>query len=780
MRSKTEILLGALVLTAGIPGAALAQQSSGRDADSAADDMQDRPFDEIVVTAQKRSELLSDVPLSITAISGDQLLRQGVSSPDDLTKVVPGFSFQKSAFGVPVYSIRGIGFSDPALAGTPAVSVYIDQAPLPFSAMTRGAALDLERVEALKGPQGTLFGQNSTGGAINYIAAKPTTEVAAGFDLDYGRFNEINAQAFLSGSITPNLRSRIAVRMESRDDWQRGFELNDRLLGQGPVELGERRFYNGRYSLDWTPSSDVSLLFTASGWIDQSDTQAQQFGGFAPSTPRNAFNGATFAGYAGQVPVPRNSRIAGWNGDTDYGRDDSFYQLSLRGEVDLSEVASLTSISAYSRFRERSVTDVDGVAFRDQEVNLNADIESFFQELRLAIALERFDFTFGANYSTDETSEILISRQMATNNGFGPRRWSGVENRSFSDIETVAAFAGVDFHVTEQLTLQLSGRYTSQERAFAGCLADTGRGDLAAAFGFTFNIPTTPGNCVTTSAATGRLLPIVEVDLNEDNISWRGSINWKPSEDTLIYANLTRGYKAGSFPLLPAAVDTQFNPATQESVLAYEAGFKTSIFGRRMQLSGAVFYYDYTDKQNAGSISILGTTLRNLVNIPESRIYGAELETTIRPFDGLRLSGGVTYVNSRVQSDPVGPRDPFGRATTFIGEPFPNTPKWQASGDAEYRFGVGGDVEAFFGGSFSYRSATQPAFGESPELAIEGYTLVDLRAGIETDEGLRVQVWGKNVFNTYYRLNGLRQIDSISFYTGMPATYGITFGYRFR
>src|SRR5712671_6528265 len=140
--------------------------------------------------AEKRTERLADVPLSITAATGDQLVKQGVNEPADLEKVVPGFTYRLSQNGTPVFQIRGVGFYDEQVAVAPAVTIYVDQVPLPYGRMTECSSLDIERVEVLKGPQGTLFGQNATGGAVNYIAAKPTNSFAAGGDLAYGRFNE--------------------------------------------------------------------------------------------------------------------------------------------------------------------------------------------------------------------------------------------------------------------------------------------------------------------------------------------------------------------------------------------------------------------------------------------------------------------------------------------------------------------------------------------------------------------------------------------------------------
>src|SRR6267154_4843890 len=217
-----------------------------RAADSAAGAAEEtNQLEEVVVTAEKRSERATDVPMSITAVTAEQLEKQGVVSVADLTKIVPGFTFQPSDYGTPIYSIRGIGFKDVAVAVAPTVSVYLDQVPLAYSAMTSGAAFDLERLEVLKGPQGTLFGQNSTGGAMNFIAAKPTDHLEAGADATYGRFNEADSQGFLSGPLSDTVTARLAVRTEQRDAWQQS-ETRD-------AQLGVRNFSTVGLLIDWKP-----------------------------------------------------------------------------------------------------------------------------------------------------------------------------------------------------------------------------------------------------------------------------------------------------------------------------------------------------------------------------------------------------------------------------------------------------------------------------------------------------------------------------------------------
>ena len=166
---------------------------------------------DIVVTANKREQNLNDVGLSVTAIGGEALAERRITSVQDIAAAVPGLKFAESGAGTPIYTLRGIGFNEESLGVYPSVSVYTDEVPLPFPVLTLRAAFDLERVEVLKGPQGTLFGQNATGGAINYIAAKPTNELRYGADISYARFNYLNGNAFISGPMGDNAGFRLAV-----------------------------------------------------------------------------------------------------------------------------------------------------------------------------------------------------------------------------------------------------------------------------------------------------------------------------------------------------------------------------------------------------------------------------------------------------------------------------------------------------------------------------------------------------------------------------------------
>jgi iron complex outermembrane recepter protein len=182
---------------------------------------------EVVVTAQKRQQALSDVGLTIVAASAEQLQNQGVTDVASLTKVVPGLTTTVTTNGTTIYSIRGVNYNAYNLSAQPAVAVYLDEAPLPYPALTQGAMLDVQRVEVLKGPQGTLFGQNSTGGSVNIIAAKPTATFAAGTQVSVNNWDGVSAQGYVSGPLTDTLRARFSASTDQFGAWQKGYYGND-------------------------------------------------------------------------------------------------------------------------------------------------------------------------------------------------------------------------------------------------------------------------------------------------------------------------------------------------------------------------------------------------------------------------------------------------------------------------------------------------------------------------------------------------------------------------
>ncbi|WP_209047604.1 TonB-dependent receptor [Rhizorhabdus histidinilytica] len=759
----------AIGLLASLPSVAVAQEtdaSPGPDTAPQADAAEQSGLQEIVVTAQKRSENINKVGISITAVGSEDLAQRGVADVSDLVKVVPGFNYTPSAYGTPVYTLRGIGFYETSLGAAPAVSIYVDEVPLPFSAMATGAALDLERVEVLKGPQGTLFGGNSTGGAINYIAAKPTPDFRAGADLTYGRFDRAEIKGYVSGPLSDTLEARLAVQYTHSGDWQRSYTREDG-LGKGNVLIG-------RLLLKWEPSDRLTVNLNVNGWRDKTDTQAAQL--VAAVSP----NAAVRALLDNYPDAPASNRAADWDPGKDFERNNGYWQASARIDYELGADLDLTSITAFQKINRKSLVETDGTAIETLASAVPGTSKDFSQELRLAGETGPIRFVIGGNYAYDFIDDSLITS--AATSSF-PFDIAGAVSKQ--KVNTYAVFGNIDFKVTDTVTLQGGLRYTDQRRSFEGCSYDSGAGDLSAVISrfatLLSGIPTAlpPGACITLSPTYRP--GVVFNNLNEDNVSWRAGVNWQAAPRALIYANVSKGYKNGAFPTTGATASLQLAPAKQESVLAYEAGFKLTLFDQTLQLNGAGFYYDYRGKQLRGKVidPVLGP-LNALVNVPKSRIAGAELQATWQPTEGLNINMGGTYIGSKILGNFIN-YDALGVLGPLSGDPFPLTPKWQFVGDAQYEFPVGNDMNAFIGGAMNYQGRTNGGLGDLALFDMPGYTLYDARIGVKSpDDKWRASFTVQNLTDKYYStLVNLPTADAVIRYTGRPRTWAFNLSYRY-
>jgi outer membrane receptor protein involved in Fe transport len=420
-----------------------------------------------------------------------------------------------------------------------------------------------------------------------------------------------------------------------------------------------------------------------------------------------------------------------------------------------------------------------------------------------------------------------VPTQVFTRTPLGP---TNPNNRQESN--TYAFFANLEYPVLDALTIQGGVRYTNQKRDYRGCGSDAGDGtwaDISAEIQALLQLldgdPTPagvdvgPGNCA--SFGPGPTYEPVASgftdDLDEDNVSWRVGANYSVTESILAYLNISKGYKSGSFPTVASAAFYQLFPAKQEELLAYEVGGKAGLFDDTLQLNGAFFYYDYTDKQILGAVAdLVFGSLPALVNVPESHVIGFELSGVWMPFEGMRISPSVSYANTEIDGtfrnfDPFYNTANNGSTKDFSGEPFPNVPDWQFNLDTQYEWAMGEWI-AFVGANLTYQAETKgffydrckesgidpvtglpitctetyinsiPAAGRNPsnatDLIIPSRALLDLRLGVE--RGLwRAWLWGRNVTDDHYWNTAAHVNDVLLRYAGMPATYGITVSYKF-
>jgi outer membrane receptor protein involved in Fe transport len=796
-------------MLASMGGAALAQPPTTAGASSIETPQAGRlqplyAWADIVVTAQKRTQSIADVGMAITAATGDDLKVRDIRDVIGLAKLDPSFVVSNSNFGAPVYSIRGINYNDFSLAATPTVSVYSDETPYAYPALTKGATYDLQRVEILKGPQGTLYGQNATGGAINYISAKPTDQVMAGLEGTYGAYDVVNVNGFISGPITGTLDARLAFDVDEGGAWQRS--------DTRPDALGRKDTQKARLLLDWKPSDRLSASINLNGWLDRSQTQAGQTIGFNPAIPAYVSVEPSLNQAIQQNLIsPHDARSADWLAGSHPANNEKYGQLAARVEYKVADGVLFTYLGSYETYHQSDLTEPSG-----SDINFSllqaGSVHSDFQEGRFSGAL--FDRTLrwlvGGGYQDNITAENQLETLSGTTTGYGYASFlkalnqpvipfMAVRNVSTDHSKSTAGFVNLEYRATESLSFSAGARYTQTDITHGGCTRGVGGASVAgldaeekvliskvnAAGANDSFVAAAPDGCLTfgpqlnPSYYTGKL--------DQNNLSWRFGVDWRPIRSTLLYADVSKGYKAGSFPTLTANTASQLTPVTQEALVATELGAKSRLLQDLIEVDADLFYYDYQNKQLEGRVpDAIFKSLNVLVNIPRSMVDGAELAVKANPVNGLALTASATYLNSEVLGNTPG-FTAFGLATNFKGASFPDTPRYAALVDVQYSWRLLDGMWAFVGAHDRYRSSAQSQLGTYlspttpfPSTVIKSYSLAGLRAGVlSKDKHWRVELFGENLFNTYYITHIEKIAETTARFAGMPATYGITLAYSY-
>lgn len=823
---------------------------------------------EIIVTAQKREQSINDVGLTIQTATNETLLNRGVKDVGDLGKLVPGFVATQSTFATPVYTLRGIGLYDATIGAAPAVALYTDQVPRNFPIMSDALNLDIERVEVLKGPQGTLFGQSSTGGAINYIVGKPTSSFTAGAEVSYERFGKADISGYVSGPITDNLNGRVAIRGVSGGAWQYN-------ISNPSEKNGSDRKLMGRLSLDWTPTDTLSIQTSLTGSRDRSDMQApQHVNSFyniysaasleaananpntrnpygyvdeslyaaltTPGSPGyrfdhvanqnnavmrmngvgslNLFDNSAWAPYSLAdgtryllgTPYVRSNRAGSWTPNFLRGKKDYYWQGTVRADLELNDSLTLTSLTSYAEKKVDHHIDLDGTAAVSINVPAFGKINAFNQEVRLTGKSNNVHWLVGANYDYLKTSDNngYLLYDYVNNDPFG---WAATGvgpiqdtlNRFSTTMKTTSLFGNIEYEITDSLSINAGTRYTNNKQNASYCYIDPpisaglsgwdGGNSIFEAIG-KGAVKVNPNDCfVLGDGRPGYPMALSIIDplklkQNENNWSWRLGMNYKLNNGGLLYATVSQGYKAGVFSNIGASVISQYVPAKQEKLLSYEGGIKLPI-NERVTVNGAVFYYDYSNKQVRAKVSdpIWGL-LERLVNVPKSDVFGLEGEISATPIDGLQISSSATYVKSNVTKTFDSSKFPvynnMGFTGNFEGSELPYTPKFMANADIGYEW-VMNSVKPFVGGTVFYQGKSTATFKNDQLRAdffnIPSYYTIDLRAGVTSKDGRwKFTVYGRNITNRYIITSPTFYHDAYFNMTGKPATYGISAKWNFK
>jgi outer membrane receptor protein involved in Fe transport len=728
---------------------------------------------------------------------------------------VPGLTFARSDYNTPIFSLRGIGFNSAGLSNYPAVTFYVDQAPLVFGVLSANQTFDLQRIEVLKGPQGTLFGQNSTGGAINLVTAKPTKDFESAVSATYGRFNLEEFSGFVSGPLSDTVRARFAVESHLMDPWQREYQTRAR--------NGREEYVTGRGILEWEPNDRFKGTLTISAWQDQSDPQALALAATKFSFPAQ-LNTPTGLPVLNEPIIPTNPLLAGWGGPVGPSSN-AFVAASLptrlhankhltdpvlRLEITPADNLLITSITSDVDFHHSEGLSRSGADVQNEDQTIDqGGVKSFNQELRLEnTGATQNHWVVGATYEHSTASNFQL--QSYVNNTSAIQ--TGIYQNTFgnsTDIKNEAIFGNVDFAIVPTLYGKLGARYTNSKNTYTECSTDYGDGNIASLFNFLGKllgngtpftpIGTGPGQCF---ALNNNLVPgQVFVDtLKENNVSWLAGLDWHATDGVLVYGNISKGYKQGSFPDSTPASWVGLQPVTQESVLSYELGVKSELLEKHLAINAAAFDYDYKNKQIRGSIGDpVFNTLPQLRNVPKSYARGAEIEINAVPFRGLRLSLSAVALDTKITEISPMEFNVVGIRQNMVGAPLPLTSKFSGMADGEYSWQLD-SVSPFVGVNVTYQTKQDanldgsnvaiPTVAGSPPnryqpgyaypFVIGAYELLGVRAGIRgPNDRWSAFIWCSNCTNKYYWLNVTVSQDNISRGIGRPEMFGVTVNYKF-
>jgi outer membrane receptor protein involved in Fe transport len=735
---------------------------------------------DIIVTAQKRSQKINDVGLTIATASSEQLKSAGVTNVAQLERVVPGFQVGYALNGgFPVFSLRGVSFNAGQLSAPPAVSVYVDEAALPYSTMTAGMLLDVERVEVLKGPQGTLFGQNSTGGSINIIAAKPTTTFQGGADVELNNFGQVMLDGHVSGPLTDTLRARLAVSTTQFGAWQHGYYLNDN-------KNGDQNRGAARLLLEWTPTDRLKISTNLNGNYDHGEAQQPQLVAVAPANPP-AVNPALLS-----YPLPTNARQADIPANFSTRQRNSFYQGVVRADYDMNDDLTFTSITNYAHSKLNIPGNLDGTALNILHNSAFGSIRTINQEVRLTGKIPdwKVNYIIGANYENDriDDDELIDTPGFS---GFPPGAQQLIDYKVKN--RAAAVFGNLDAEIVQGLTLTGGVRYTETKQTQTGCTRDGGNGKAVPVFTsistlFSGSPPPAgafvSGGCLTINdvvpGSDGKpdYLPIsANLEQKEHNVSWRGGANYKVNTGTLLYATISRGYKAGTFPVQATLFYSADRPLKQEKLTDYEIGIKIDLFQRMVHINAAGFYYDYRDKQFYTFIPLppIGV-VSTLENIPKSKVKGVDVDFTANPINGLTLRGAMTYIKTRIGR--YSGYNVTGQPVTLTGNEFNFAPPVSATFGADYKKPISSDLKGVIGVDGLYNSRTFAGLDESASTRLPAHTIFNARVGVETEKW-SANLWIRNLTNKYYWVAVFTAGDTLVKSAALPRTFGFSASMKF-
>lgn len=782
---------------------------------------------EIIVTAQRREQRVNEIGITMSVMTGEMVKGLGVKTAVDLAQYTPGLNVNEiTAGGVPQYTIRGVGSQDFYAGVSSTVGLYFDGVNIPYTVMSRGALFDIDRVEVLRGPQGDLYGRNTTAGQINFISRKPTEKFDAGTTISFSSYETLDAEAFVSGPLTERARGRLALKTtQSREGWQKSLTRDD--------ELGEQDVNAVRATLDYDVTENARLELGVHYVKDESENQA-------PQAINGLDIGADEVGRQGYFPLENytdqripvvttltsippwfagddateadwtnsyTSAISGITYDLRPQRDNDLIGVSARLEWEIGGM-HLTSLTAFDKFERVETFDGDGV-FTVDTANINSsDLDVFSQEITLSGEIDQLSWVGGLYYSNDNVDEnydFFMPDSTGGNAAITFNRFPfllspilQLDTISTQDTESWAIFGHGEWSMTKNWRLTLGVRYTEEERTWTGCTASSADNTWGQFSNVFFGTTLQPGDCLTIDddpdsptyffdlVGTPNVNDAFHVFTDTINANkWSGKVglDYRVSDDILLYGIVSEGFKSGGFNGAITSAATSLHPYGPEQLTAYELGAKMSLLDATMQLNATTFYYDYKDKQEVGfAVSPVGN-LFGFTNVPKSEIYGAELEMQWAPLNGLNINFAAAWLDSEIKEwDAVdGALSVWPNVVTFdaSGSTLPQAPELSYNGLVNYRWPFRADMYLEIGGDFAYKNSTSGGTNEEV-FATEDYTIYNARFAVGAADGKwRAQLWSRNITDEYYYLSAFSADGPYVRMAGMPRTIGVTLEYNY-
>jgi outer membrane receptor protein involved in Fe transport len=708
-------------------------------------------LEEITVTAEKRRQSAQDVGASISVISAKDLAAHNVNDVFDLQYQTPSLQVTPQfGSGQLEFAIRGVGFEDYASNNAPTVGVYIDEVAFPVPYETNGQIYDVARVEVLRGPQGTLYGRNTTGGAVNYVLNKPTKDLTGSLTVQEGRFGSTLVEGDVSGSLAPNVQVRLAGETQQGGAWQHGPD------GQ---MLGNADRSSLRSLIDWEPTDTLTIEANLHGSHDRSDGLGTRL--YEPNT---ALVEAGIPG-APVFPLDPNRYDTNWGTSALFAKEIGISPdtkpfnhvdtagASLRADQ-VFDPGVLTDLISYDYAGRQEYASFDASPLALADVYFNTRANVFANELR---------FTSNAGGRLTYVAGIYYANQYLDDNyrgGFDQIYGVDTSVQYAQKVNTVSGFGQASYKISGALTFTGGFRLEHEERKLEN-------------FGSFFLLGgavTNPDNVA--NQATSYTKP-----------SGKAELQYVPFSNDMLYAEISEGIKSGGFTTYndgtPKVGTAPFLP---EELLAFELGNKMELPAAHLRLNAAAFYYDYHNEQiQAAVLNATTGLIGSIINAPRSHLYGGEIEADWSPLPGLTFSQSAgeavgafdefSSLLSAVNISKTSTPDFVGAYLNRAGEALP-APKFTANGSVTYRY----DFDRYSlttSVDYSLRTTYNSLFGAL--YNVPGYTLVNAHMSFGPRNGKwTVTAYGQNILSKQYDIdrNYFDAGDDIAT-AGLPATYGV-------